>query len=187
MNRDVVVFSICSFLLGLIIGTLLIGPKLAQSRIAPTPAAAPAPPPADSGNAMDMVRRRIASLKETLARDPRNFEALVQLGNMYMDAAKFPEAIGYYERALAVREDPNVRTDLGISYKQNGQLEKSLVAFHRASEEAPEQWQPMFNEALVLGELRRFDEARALLGKLQKMRPNDPDVQRLQRALAARR
>ena len=44
---------------------------------------------------------------------------------------------------------------------------------------APGQWQPLFNEALVLIDLHRVDEARALAAKLQQMRPNDPDVQRL--------
>jgi Flp pilus assembly protein TadD len=184
MHRDTVVFSLCSFLLGLIIGSLLIGPKLARPA-APTPTPTPAPqPPAAGANPMDAVRQQIAALKATLERDPRNFEALVQLGNMYMDAAKYPQAVDYYERALAVREDPNVRVDLGISYKQNAQPEKALAAFHRASEDAPGQWQAMFNEAIVLGELRRFDEARALTSKLQKLKPDDPQVQRLAAELA---
>ncbi len=188
VDRDTVVFSSCSFLLGLVIGSLLIGPKLAQRSGNGAPALAGKPAEAGApSNPMDAVRQQLASLNETIARDPSNVEALVQLGNMYMDAAKFPQAIGYFERALALREDPNVRTDLGICYKQSGQLENARAAFHQASAEAPDQWQPMFNEAVILGELRRFDEARALLAKLQKLRPGDADVQRLQQALAAQR
>ncbi|HEY8131105.1 MAG TPA: tetratricopeptide repeat protein [Thermoanaerobaculia bacterium] len=178
MNRDTVVFSTCSFLLGLVIGSLLIGPKLAHvSGGQPSPAVPVAQSP------MDAVRQQISSLNEAIARDPRNFEALAQLGTMYMDAAKFPQAIGYLERALAVREDPNVRIDLGICYKQNRQLDKALEAFRKAKAEAPDQWQPIYNEAVVLGEMRRFDEARALLPTLQKLRPGDADVQRLEQAL----
>lgn len=183
MNRDNLVFSICSFLLGLVIGSLLIGPKLAQSRLS-----GGQPPPAvpATQNPMDAVRQQIASLNEAIARDPRNFDALAQLGTMYMDAAKFPQAIGYLERALAVREDPNLRTDLGICYKQNGQLENALAAFRKASAEAPEQWQPIYNEAIILGEMRRFDEARSLLPALRKLRPGDAGVQRLEQALGQR-
>jgi tetratricopeptide (TPR) repeat protein len=186
MSRDSIVYSICSFLLGLILGSLLIGPKLAK------PSGAPAPPPAsgaaEGGGAppsgpMNMVRQQLASLKEAVARDPRNFDALVQLGNMYMDAAKYPQAIDYYERALAVRNDGLVRTDLGICYKQNGQLDKALAAFQKASADSPGQWQPLFNAAAVLGEMHRFDEARAVVSKLKAMRPNDPEVQRLEAAL----
>ena len=176
MNRDTIVFSVCSFLLGLTIGSLLIGPHLAK-----------APPPATTAaNPMDAVRQQIAQLNAAIERDPRNFDALAQLGSMYMDAAKFPQAIAYFERALAVREEPTVRTDLGICYKQSGQGEKALAAFQKASAEAPDQWQPLYNEAIILGEMRRFDEARALVPKLQKLRPGDPDVQRLAKALAQR-
>ena len=92
-------------------------------------------------------------------------------------------AIDYYERALAVRSDGLVRTDLGICYKQNGQLDKALAAFQKASEESPGQWQPLFNAAAVLGEMHRVDEARAVVSKLKAMRPNDPEVQRLEAAL----
>ena len=181
MNRDIVIFSTCSFLLGLVIGSLLIGPKLARVSGGQPPPAVPVPQ-----SPMDAVRQQITSLNEAIARDPRNFDALVQLGTMYMDAAKFPQAIGYLERALAVREDPNLRIDLGICYKQNGLLDKALEAFRKAKAEAPGQWQPIYNEAVVLGEMRRFDEARALLPALRKLRPGDGDVQRLEQALNQR-
>jgi tetratricopeptide (TPR) repeat protein len=140
------------------------------------------------GNAqtMNAVREQLANLKAAVERDPKNFQALQQLGNMYMDAAKFPQAVEYYERALAVHEDPAIRTDLGICYKQAGQLDKSVDAFRRVGEEAPDQWQALFNEAIVLGELKRFDEARAVAARLKQMRPDDPQVQKLATALAGK-
>src|ERR1700682_5783985 len=166
MTRDNIVFTTCGFLLGLVLGALVIGPRLAESKLAGTAAtssvqAAPeAPAPAVAatagGNApaMDAVRQQLAALKAAIERDPKNADALMQLGNMYMDAAKYPQAIEYYERGLAVRDDPAVRTDLGICYKQAGQLDKAVVAFHKAAEAAPDQWQAMFNEAIVLGEMK---------------------------------
>lgn len=190
MTRDNIVFTTCGFLLGLIIGSLMIGPHLAQKKAesAPQEQTAAAAPPATSampsGNAMEAVREQIAKLKETVDRDPRDADALVQLGNLYMDAAKYQQAIGYYERALAVREDANVRTDLGICYKQSGDLEKSLAAFRKASEDAPQQWQALFNEAIVLRELKRVDEARAVVAKVEQLHPNDPEVAKLRQALA---
>ncbi|HYM62446.1 MAG TPA: tetratricopeptide repeat protein [Thermoanaerobaculia bacterium] len=199
MTRDNVFFAACGLVLGLTIGALVIGPRLARSKLAgnsgiaetagtPAESAAPSAPVSNSANAgnmeqMDAVRRQLQSLKETLEKEPRNFEALVQLGNMYQDAQKQPQAIEYYERALAVREDANVRTDLGICYKQTGRLDKSLAAFHQASLEARGEWQPQFNEAVVLAELRRFDEARTIADRLALSRPSDPEVQRLEQAL----
>lgn len=174
MNRDTVVYCTCTFLIGLVIGSLVIGPHLAAKATQSTPAA----------NPMGAVREQLAKLQGEVARDPKNAGALIQLGNMYMDAAKYPDAIQYYERALFLRDDPNVRIDLGICYKQSHQLDKALEAFHRAGEQAPSQWQPLYNEAIVLGEMKRFDEARALAAKLKKMRPGDVEVEKLVQALA---
>jgi tetratricopeptide (TPR) repeat protein len=193
MKRDTWVFTICGFALGLVIGSFLIGPHLAQTSLGPSggvanaaepvaPAAVGAPPMAQ----MNAVREQLAALKQTVEKNPRDVSALTQLGNMYMDAAKYPQAADYFERALAVREDPTVRTDLGICYKQNGQPEKALAAFQRAASEAPEQWQAMYNEALMLGEMQRWDDARAVASKLSAMRPNDPQVAQLVQALKSK-
>jgi tetratricopeptide (TPR) repeat protein len=152
VSRDTIVFSTCSFLLGLTIGSLLIGPHLKSG------GGQPPPPPAvqTTSNPMTTVREQIAQLNAAIERDPRNFEALAQLGSMYMDAAKFPQAIGYFERALAVRDDPALRNDLAVCY---------------------------YNQALTLARMKRFDEARALMPKLEALKPGDADVQKLAAAL----
>ena len=197
MTRDNIVFTGFGFLLGLVIGSMVIGPKLAQSKAAPAatataaapeeaPAAAPAPAQAAAagGSPMGAVFQKINTLKQEIERDPNNAEALSQLGTMYMDAGKFPQAIEYFERALKVREDPQVRTDLGICYRNNNETEKSLAQFRRVVQTNPDQWQALFNEVIILGETRRFDDARKELAKLQQLRPGDPDVQKLADSLA---
>jgi tetratricopeptide (TPR) repeat protein len=202
MTRDNIVFATCGLLLGLIIGSFLIGPWLGRKTAPPAaeaavstetevPAASQQPsqmPAMNGGNmqTMNAVREQLASLKATVEREPKNFDALVQLGNMYMDAAKYPQAVEYYERALAVREEPAVRTDLGICYKQAGQLDKAVEAFRKAADDQPDQWQALFNEAIVLGEMKRYDEARAIASKLKQLRPNDPQVDKLTAALAGK-
>jgi Flp pilus assembly protein TadD len=184
VNRDTIIYCTCTFLLGLVMGSLLIGPRLAKKEpvAATTAASAPAPAATDT-NPMADVFRQIATLKEAIERDPKNADALIQLGNMYMDAAKYPEAIGYLNRALAVREDPNVLIDVGICLKETGQPEKALASFQRAAELAPGQWQPLYNQAVVLGEMRRTAEAKAIAAKLKAMRPDDPEIARLVTAL----
>lgn len=183
MKRETIIFTACGFLLGLTIGSLVIGPKIAQSKLAGSSTVQPtmneASAPATGGNPMAVVTQQLAALKETIAKDPNNFDALVQLGGMYMDAAKFPQAAEYLERAVAVHDDANVRMDLGVCYKQAGQLDRALADFQRAAMMAPGQWQPLFNEAIVLVDLHRMDEARATAIKLQQMRPGDPEVQKL--------
>ncbi|HEV7488464.1 MAG TPA: tetratricopeptide repeat protein [Thermoanaerobaculia bacterium] len=185
MKRETIIFTACGFLLGITLGSFVIGPKIAQSKLAGAPVAsevpaeAPAAATATAGNPMGTVMQQLATLKAAVAKNPNDAEALVQLGDMYMQAAKFPQAAEYLERALAVHDDAAVRMDLGICYKESNQPEKALAEFQRSAAMAPDQWQPLFNEAIALVELRRMDEARVVATKLQKMRPDDPDVQKL--------
>ena len=70
---------------------------------------------------------------EALKRDPNNFDALVQLGNLYYDHHIFPEAIDYYTRALALRpNEVNVRTDLGTAYWYAGFPEKAVAEYEKS-------------------------------------------------------
>ena len=192
MTRDNVVFTACGFLLGLVIGGMVIGPRLA-SKSAPAAVAAPAAEAAPvaaqtasaaGGNPMGAVFQQINNLKQEIERDPNNGTALVQLGTMYMDAGKFPQAIEYFERALKIRDDAQVRTDLGICYRNNNEAEKSLAQFRQVVQSHPEQWQALFNEVIILAETRHTDEARVELAKLQKLRPGDADVEKLAQSLA---
>ena len=196
MSRDNLIFTACGFLLGLILGSMVIGPKLAQSSLAgasvsqdsPAPSEAPAAvgsPPAAPGSmeAMAAVRKQLDGLKATVERDPSNFAALVQLGNMYMDVSKWPQAIDYFERALRLREEGAVRTDLAICYRNSGQMEKSLQSFRRVSSAQPNDWQAAFNEAAILAEMKRFDEARPLVERLERERPGDAEIAKLKEAV----
>jgi Flp pilus assembly protein TadD len=192
MKRETIIFTACGFLLGLTLGSFVIGPKIAQSKLAGTPVVAESAPPAEApaatatGNPMGAVMQQLAALKAAVAKNPNDADALAQLGEMYMQAAKFPQAAEYLQRALAVRDDAAVRMDLGICYKQSNQPEKALAEFQRSASMAPDQWQPLFNEAIVLVDLQRMDEARAVAAKLQKMRPDDPEVQKLVATLAGK-
>ncbi len=198
MNRDHVVFAVCGFLLGLVIGSFLLGPRLAQSKLAGSTAApappfastaggadaAPAAPGTAGGSPMTAVLQQLSSLKEQIAQNPRDFDALVQLANMYMDVAKYPQAIDYYERALAVREEPAIRTDLGICYKQSGQPDKAIATFSRVAKEQPDQWEAVYNLAIVYAESKRFDQARSELTHLKQMNADPTQVSRLEAAIA---
>jgi Flp pilus assembly protein TadD len=184
MKRETLIFTACGFLLGLTLGSFVIGPRIAQSKLAGAPVIAESapvetPPATASGSPMGAVMQQLATLKAAVAKNPNDADALVQLGDMYMQAAKFPQAAEYLQRALAVRDDAAVRMDLGICYKQSNQPEKALAEFQRSAAMAPDQWQPLFNEAIVLVDLQRMDEARTIATKLQKMRPDDPEVQKL--------
>ncbi len=194
MTRDNLVFTGFGFLLGLVIGSMVIGPRLASKSAPAAPAseaapvaAAPQTASAAGANPMGAIFQQISNLKQEIERDPNNVTALMQLGTMYMDAGKFPQAIEYFERALKIRDDAQVRTDLGICYRNNGDAEKSLAQFQQVVQSHPDQWQALFNEVIILAETRRMDEARVELAKLQKLRPGDADVEKLAQSLATAR
>ncbi len=193
MSKDNIVFTAFGFLLGLVLGSMVLGPKLAQSKLAGAqPAAAPAEAPASAapvaqasgGNPMGAVFQKINELKQAIEKNPNDADALTQLGSMYMDAGKFPQAAEYLERSLKVRDDPQVRTDLGICYRNNGDTAKSLAEFQQVVRTNPDQWQALFNEVIVLAETKHMAEAKTELAKLQQLRPGDPDVQKLADSIA---
>lgn len=187
MKKEHWLFLVCGFTLGIILGSLVIGPILHARGVVPAPgeaavfsapANAPRPPASSEGNPMAQVFEQINALKGRLAQNPRDFEAAVSLGNMYMDARKFDEAIRYYEQALAVKYDANVMTDLGICHRAKGDSARALEIFRGVTKRDPKHFQARFNEAVALFDLERIDEARTIVQQLERERPDDENVKR---------
>ena len=195
MSRDNILFASCGFLLGLILGGVMIGPKIQDWRkaraapVAPDSFAASQPAAmagaADGGAAMSMVRQQIDTLKNRIASNPRDARAFVELGNLYMDAAKFPQAIEFYEKSLQIERNPAVELDLGICYRETGAFDRSLALFREVARSTPENWQARFNEAIVLADMGDLQGAGVVIGRLRKERPDDENILRFEQTLAA--
>lgn len=184
MKKEHVLFLLCGAILGLIAGTLFLGPLLVRKGVLPGPAQTAAASPVTPGpaggpaNPMQQVLAQIDVLKKRLAANPKDAEAAFQLGNMYMDARKWDQAIGYYEQGLSVADHPDVRTDLGICYRAKGDSARALAIFREVQKRAPDHFQARFNEAVALVDLEKIAEARRIVEELKKERPEDPDVQK---------
>lgn len=194
MTKDNILFATCGFLLGLILGGVMVGPKIVEWRRGPDPVAATASPaaaqaPTDPGGAatMAMVREKIDRLKARIAENPKDTAALTELGNLYMDAAMYSQALGYYEQSVAVRRDPAILMDLGICYRETGAPEKALATFREVTRLSPESWQSQFNEAIVLADMQRIDEARRIVARLEREHPGDANLLRFKKSLSASR
>ena len=71
-----------------------------------------------------------ALLKKSLALDPKSAEAHLQLGNLYSDQTKFPEAIPEYETARKLDPDlADVRYRLGQAYVRTGKKDLAQEEF----------------------------------------------------------
>jgi len=138
-------------LLGVALGYLFRG---SASSVAQT--AAPGPAVASQGSASPSqqpdpaaqaaLAQAAAPLLEAVNKDPKDFDSLVKLGNLYYDGQQFPNAIQYYERALAIHPDnPDVRTDMGTAYWYTGNAEKALAAMETSLKYRPGHPQTLFN------------------------------------------
>lgn len=130
-SREVYLLALVCLLSGLVMGYLFHGSS------APAPATVAAAQPSAAGQQAMPTASDLSPLAapmlEALKRDPNNFDALVQLGNLYYDHHIFPEAIDYYTRALALRpNEVNVRTDLGTAFWYAGFPEKAVAEYEKS-------------------------------------------------------
>lgn len=170
------IIMVCVLAAGVLVGTLFV-PSTQDG--APTPTvsqqsgpAAPAQPqevPIDTA-----TQRRIDELARQVASNPGDRESFVQLGNLYFDTNQPRLAIQAYEAALRIRDDDaNVLTDLGIMYRHEGQYEKALEVFGKASAVDPKHRNALFNTGIVLAyDLNRPAEAVAAWKNLLELYPN---------------
>jgi tetratricopeptide (TPR) repeat protein len=120
-------------------------------------------------------------LARYVALRPDDSEALLQLANIHFDGKEWAQAQELYTRYLTANPaKADVLSDLGITYRETGQFDRAVELFHQAQELAPDNWQALYNEVVVLAfNQKKYDTAREVLVKLRKLQPNNPDVSRL--------
>jgi cytochrome c-type biogenesis protein CcmH/NrfG len=131
------------------------------------PGGAPIPQPGDNFQA------RIVQMQQVVARDPKNVQAWVQLGNDYFDTRQPQKAIDAYARALELKpNDPNVLTDQGVMYRDIGQFDKALANFRKANQVEPKHVQSLYNMGVVyLNDLKQPKKAIEVWNKVIQMAP----------------
>jgi cytochrome c-type biogenesis protein CcmH/NrfG len=143
----------------------------------------PGMPPGGSGPAPqpgDNFQARITAMQSVVARDPKNVEAWVQLGNDYFDTRQPQKAIDAYQRALELRPaNPNVLTDQGVMYRELGQFDKAVANFQKANQVDGKHVQSLFNLGVVyLNDLKQPKKAVETWNKIIQIAPqSDQAVQ----------
>jgi Tfp pilus assembly protein PilF len=147
--------SVVSLLVGLGIGFGFMYPWMKQKApdivratplpFVPGPAAAEpsAPPPLD--------RERVTQLQQAARENPKNYDAELELANIYFDQRDFDQAANWYKQALAVKPgEVDVRTDLGTALYNLGRVDESIAQFRKTLETDPNHPQALFNLGLAL-------------------------------------
>jgi len=166
--------------------------KQSAEGIAPAPVpAAEAPTPSSGAQAPSVdpavFREHEKNLMSLLNANPKDLNALTQLGNLYYDSNRYGDAVDYYGRALEI--DPrnvNVRTDRGTSYWNLGQADAAIAEFQKALDVNSSHAQTLYNMGVVyLHGKNDLNEARKAWEKLLAINPNYPERARLQEQLKA--
>ena len=102
------------------------------------------------GTSPEMLAQAAQPLLTKLQANPKDFETLRQLGNLYYDGQAFPQAIDYYNKALAIDpRNPDVLTDLGTAYWYSGDADRALADFDKSLAIRPNHPGTMFNVGIV--------------------------------------
>jgi hypothetical protein len=187
-------------------------PRAVPGQTATTSPASPGAPssggmqgPASSGipSGVQEDMNRVEQLQQQLQADPDNPDLILALAHASYDLAQqvpnpagsrpvWIQARDLYTRYVELRPEdpnlPNILSDLGVSYQELGEFDQALEIFRRVQAMAPDHWQSLYNQVVVLAfSKKEFDEARKVLAELQRVQPNNPDVQRLAAAVEEQR
>jgi tetratricopeptide (TPR) repeat protein len=142
-----IVYAVAMLLVGGLAGYIL---SSTATRPVPGAPAVAAPAPAAAALSAAVVdENQVRAYRNILARDPRNFQAAVALGNLLYDGKRYIEAVPYYQQALAVKRDVNVSTDLGTALWYSGRPDEALAQYAVSLAIEPDHAQTLFNLGIV--------------------------------------
>ena len=183
MKSESLVFAVAGMCFGVILGWVL-GSQQASRSDAPVPGA-PAQTAAPQAQVPPLDEARVQQLRATIEKDPGNAGAHAQLGNVYFDAQRFPDAITAYEQSLKINpNDPDVSTDLGVSYFYTNRADEALAQFDRSLKIDPKHTKTLLNKGIVLAFGK--EDLRAAADEWKKvveLAPNSPEGEAARRAL----
>lgn len=213
MTKDNLIFAVFGLLLGFV-ATWLMFEKVTMRqppRAVPGQAAMGAPSPSapgagagsPGGSGVPLDLSRLEQLQQQVQQNPDNPDLILALAHESYDIAQqvpnpagsrplWLQARDLYARYVELRPDdpnlPDILSDLGVSYQELGDLDQALEIYRRVQAIAPDHWQSLYNQVVVLAfGKQEIDEAWKVLEELKRMQPNNPDVQRLAAAVEEQR
>jgi cytochrome c-type biogenesis protein CcmH/NrfG len=142
--------------------------------------------PAGSGSPTDYVSR-IAEAEKIVAKDPKNLNAWLSLGNDYFDTEQAQKAINAYGKALEIEpNNPNVLTDQGVMYRKVGWYDKALANFEKAQKLDPKHLQSLYNLGVVYAvDLKQPEKSAPIWKRYLQLDPNSPTAMQIKSMMLA--
>ncbi len=192
MKPESIVLGVAGAFFGLLVGWVIgaqqAGPPRADVQAAAVQAAPATQPetsaqPAQAAKPLDEAQ--VASLQAAARKNPSDAALRVALGNLYFDAERFPEAVNWYQQALALApNDADVSTDLGVAYYYMDQPDRALEQFQASLKIDPKHAKTLLNQGIVLAFGKQdLRGAVASWEKLIQVDPNSPEAETARRAL----
>jgi cytochrome c-type biogenesis protein CcmH/NrfG len=134
------------------------------------------------GASPEMLAKAAEPLLTTLQSNPGDVETVIKLGNLYYDGQVYPQAIQYYEKALAIQpKNADVRTDLGTAYWYTGDPDKAIASFEKALAIRPNHPDTLFNLGIVRWQGKKDPKGAVVVWeKLLETNPAYPQKQQVQ-------
>jgi cytochrome c-type biogenesis protein CcmH/NrfG len=130
------------------------------------------PPPLDTA--------RLKQLEDTVKGDPKNVEALTELGNMQADQQNFDEALKWYQQAVnAEPKNIELRNYLGEAQFQANRIEDSLATFKSALAINPSHPEALFDYGYVL--LMGKKDSQGAIQSWEKLIKDNPKFDQIDR------
>jgi len=154
-NTQAVALAVVSLLVGAGGGYLMrqsqLRAKLSVTSAPSAPTGSPTPSmPLSPAQLNDVANTQASAKLEQLKGDPTNVGLLIDLGNIYYDAKQYPNAIDYYNRALALQpSNTSVRTDMATAIWYTGDADGAIGEFNRSLTYEPTKPDTLFNLGVV--------------------------------------
>jgi cytochrome c-type biogenesis protein CcmH/NrfG len=167
MRRDTLAFTLVGVVFGFVLGYMAANwgsmPRPVDPGLAPSAGGSMPAPGGASGSAAAPHRLdpdEVRALEQLAARQPNDAAVRTELGNLYMDAQRWDEAIRWYAEALRIVPDnPEVRTDMGACYVHSGRPAQGLEQFDMVLAKNPGHRNARFNRGVALLNLGRQADA----------------------------
>jgi len=167
---------------------------VAATPAATTPAAGSAPAGAQGGHPQmtlddmkKMADAKAAPELEKLKKNPKDAEALNNLGILYRATHQFKEAEGYYEKSLEINpKNVNARVDLASCLYYSGDADGAIAQLNKALTYDPKHPGALMNLGLIKWKAKNdVPGAVADWQKLLKMNPDFPQKDAVERMINA--